>query len=298
MPSTNMSDIVTAKSLAGHAVNNPEARHEYFDFLKSLREKYGPEYSTMVHQYSSKLLQKDATPVSESEGGPVEAYGVKGLNSTRWQKTFRNADALHKWAEANDAEVSGMREADPQYTKEKRHAAKAVTEAKGLHAHVKIVKGNYAGQTGYVRQIKTDKIRNKVSLDIDLEDGGQTVEPKENCRIIKNVDETIVKTGSQYELKSHSGKNLGKYPTRAGAEKREKQVNYFKHMDEETDTVDAITVDIPLMIRLMEYAKEDAADDMALHQVAERLTELSQEGRTLTMNDYDAICSTDNTQGI
>lgn len=47
------------------------------------------------------------------------------------------------------------------------------------------------------------------------------------------VDETIVKTGSQYELKSHTGKNLGKYPTKAGAEKREKQVNYFKNVKED-----------------------------------------------------------------
>jgi hypothetical protein len=44
------------------------------------------------------------------------------------------------------------------------------------------------------------------------------------------VEEHIVKVGSEYELKStKTGKNLGKYPTRAGAEKREQQVNYFKH---------------------------------------------------------------------
>jgi hypothetical protein len=49
----------------------------------------------------------------------------------------------------------------------------------------------------------------------------------------KPVDETIVKVGSQYELKSHTGKNLGKYPSRAGAEKREQQVNYFKHVKED-----------------------------------------------------------------
>ena len=47
------------------------------------------------------------------------------------------------------------------------------------------------------------------------------------------MDETIVKTGGEYELKSHTGKNLGTYPTKAGAEKREKQVNYFKHVKED-----------------------------------------------------------------
>ena len=42
--------------------------------------------------------------------------------------------------------------------------------------------------------------------------------------------ETIEKHGSQYRLVSkHGHKNLGTYPTKAGAEKRERQVQYFKH---------------------------------------------------------------------
>ena len=48
----------------------------------------------------------------------------------------------------------------------------------------------------------------------------------------EDVYENIVKVKGGYELKSKtSGKNLGKYPTRAGAEKREQQVQYFKHAD-------------------------------------------------------------------
>jgi hypothetical protein len=47
---------------------------------------------------------------------------------------------------------------------------------------------------------------------------------------IDNMDEHIVKVKGGYELKSkHGNKNLGKYPTKAGAEKRERQVQYFKH---------------------------------------------------------------------
>ena len=44
--------------------------------------------------------------------------------------------------------------------------------------------------------------------------------------------EHIEKSGGKYELVSRSGKNLGKYDTKAGAEKREKQVEYFKHAKE------------------------------------------------------------------
>ena len=48
------------------------------------------------------------------------------------------------------------------------------------------------------------------------------------------INEIIRKTASGYRLYSKKGKNLGTYDSRAGAEKREKQVNYFKHMSEET----------------------------------------------------------------
>lgn len=59
---------------------------------------------------------------------------------------------------------------------------------------------------------------------------------------------------------------------------------------EGTDGIDTVSVDVPLLIRLLEYAREDAQTDMDLHHVAERMIELSQEDRTLTMNDYQKIC--------
>jgi hypothetical protein len=55
---------------------------------------------------------------------------------------------------------------------------------------------------------------------------------------------------------------------------------------------DTITVDVPLFIRLLEYAKEDAETDMDLHQVAENIIQLSQDGEVLTMDNYDEIVGT------
>jgi hypothetical protein len=47
------------------------------------------------------------------------------------------------------------------------------------------------------------------------------------------ITERIVKQGSQWCLKSKkNNKNLGCYPSKKGAQKREKQVQYFKHMKE------------------------------------------------------------------
>lgn len=58
---------------------------------------------------------------------------------------------------------------------------------------------------------------------------------------------------------------------------------------EPVDEIDTITLDIPLMIRLLEYAREDAQTDMDLHNVAEQLIALSKEVGSLSMDQYDAI---------
>jgi hypothetical protein len=52
---------------------------------------------------------------------------------------------------------------------------------------------------------------------------------------------------------------------------------------------DVVTVDIPLLIRLLEYAREDAQTDMDLHNVADMLIKLSATGEVLTMDNYDQI---------
>ena len=52
---------------------------------------------------------------------------------------------------------------------------------------------------------------------------------------------------------------------------------------------DTITVDVPLFIRLLEYAREDAQTDMDLHNVAENAIGLALSGKVLTMKDYDMI---------
>jgi hypothetical protein len=62
-----------------------------------------------------------------------------------------------------------------------------------------------------------------------------------------------------------------------------------KQVKEEKNPIDTITMDVPLFIRMMEFAREDAKSDLDLHDVAEKAIELSNEGRTLTMSDYETM---------
>lgn len=52
---------------------------------------------------------------------------------------------------------------------------------------------------------------------------------------------------------------------------------------------DIIKLDVPLFIRLLEYAREDAKTDMDLHDVAEKVIAMSSKGQVLTMADYDSM---------
>ena len=62
---------------------------------------------------------------------------------------------------------------------------------------------------------------------------------------------------------------------------------------DEKNPIDTVRMDIPLLIRVMEFAKEDAKTDMDLHAAAENMIELSKKDRVLNMDDYNSIVTPD-----
>ena len=58
---------------------------------------------------------------------------------------------------------------------------------------------------------------------------------------------------------------------------------------QEKDAVDTISMDIPLFLRMLEYSREDASQDMDLHDVTEKANLLGKERGILQMDDYDEI---------
>jgi hypothetical protein len=71
--------------------------------------------------------------------------------------------------------------------------------------------------------------------DIEYDEETAKTDPKDDYWNENAVDETIRKLGSQYRLYSGKGKNLGTFPTRSGAEKHEREVQYFKHAGESVE---------------------------------------------------------------
>lgn len=64
---------------------------------------------------------------------------------------------------------------------------------------------------------------------------------------------------------------------------------YNYKLKENVNPIDKITMDIPLFIRMLEFAREDAKSDLDLHDATEKAIALSEIGRTLTMADYETI---------
>lgn len=74
---------------------------------------------------------------------------------------------------------------------------------------------------------------------------------------------------------------------------RRRSLQFFDFYNKMTITTtneeDVVKLNIPLLIRLFEFAREDAKNDQDLHWVAERLIAHSTSGKTLTMQDYKAL---------
>ena len=116
----------------------------------------------------------------------------------------------------------------------------------------------------------------------------------ENLRsIVKDALTSPVTEQSPFVLAADAARDAGKkefeFPKGSGKMHPVKLKQDISVKEAEEDIVDTVTLDVPLFIRLLEFAKEDAADDMALHDVAEKTIALNKQKGILSMEDYDAL---------
>jgi GNAT superfamily N-acetyltransferase len=129
---------------------------------------------------------------------------------------------------------TSVKEEDPKGSRTKLYDRLVQRYATGLGYDLQKV--DYPGQTGY------KLIR------------------KEQGVAEETVDEHIGKVKGGYRLYSHTGKNLGTFPSKAGAEKHEREVEYFKHRDsvKESTPVDPSVVQMKKRARMAHpFAKSD-----------------------------------------
>jgi hypothetical protein len=121
--------------------------------------------------------------------------------------------------------------------------------------------------------------KRKEHLDMAKEDPKNASQHKEHiAKIATQIDDLM----SKMERIEKSKKNVETVEDEKSDKKKDK-------LEERINPTDKVSLDVPLFIRLLEYAREDAKTDMDLHNVAEKAIALSQSGMTLSMNDYETI---------
>ena len=101
-------------------------------------------------------------------------------------------------------------------------------------------------------------------------------EAKTKERIVKGLK------GSKSDFEKRYGKDATSVMYAVATKKAKK-------LAEEIDSIDTITMDIPLFLRALEYAKEDARTDMDLHDFTTNAIALNKEKGALDMNDYISL---------
>jgi len=88
----------------------------------------------------------------------------------------------------------------------------------------------------YMNRVKDYLTHSKQHGDNMAGFGGNITQPQfvpvtmpDNGDMIQFMKEIIRKVKDGYRLYSHKGRNLGTFDSKAGAEKHEREVNYFKH---------------------------------------------------------------------
>lgn len=64
----------------------------------------------------------------------------------------------------------------------------------------------------------------------------------------------------------------------------------YRKLQEEAGQVDSVSLDVPLLIRIMEVCREEIKDDKELHEFATQIVAAKDRG-TLGMKDWDDICT-------
>ena len=108
-------DAASAKAKEDNRASDIANKEKYEKELAELKGQFDSNYDrsddhsywTKHKEMAAKIkdLEKRLGGSSEASGGAIEAYGVRGMNSKQWRKTFKNQAAFDAWLKLNDGDV-------------------------------------------------------------------------------------------------------------------------------------------------------------------------------------------------
>lgn len=256
--------IKDEKKLLGEAKltkhKNIEAAAEFYpstrDYLQ--KAKYLQEHQYRACEEGWELEYIEVFPDYQNKG-----YGKKLLNEVK------------KWAKKNSVNVIFVY-AQPYGEASVEHNYKGGLKYKALMS--------FYEKNGFERISN-----NELALDLQkrnkrqFEDGGEMKEIKPN-----NMDITCIKCGWSWDSKDSDKSDVmvcHKCGHDNSVKKDGREVGLNEGGNVETDV---IKINVPTFLRALEFAKEDAQNDMQLHEVAENAIKMSQQ-KTIQMSDYQDL---------
>ena len=253
---------------------------------------YGKEVKT------PKMVGMHFYNVPKEKEADAKRWGLKQTKSGKWGKTkYDTSGASH-----ND----DVRRTDMQFGKSTYWEPKKVSESieyleldemnvgkkqprPDTH-HIVDKENKSLSLAAYYDKTKAEKDRDEKHPGAKVITRGPRGKVKEEVELEEklNIQNTsmgdIIKDFQTSDAPQFAGKSQAKRRQMAIAAKMATE----EYLNEE-NAVDKVTMDVPLLIRIMEYSKEDAKSDMDLHKVAENLVEYSKSGKTLTMACYNHV---------
>ena len=253
---------------------------------------YGKEVKT------PKMVGMHFYNVPKEKEADAKRWGLKQTKSGKWGKTkYDTSGASH-----ND----DVRRTDMQFGKSTYWEPKKVSESiefleldemnigkkqprPDTH-HIVDKENKPLSLAAYYDKTKAEKDRDEKHPGSKVITRGPRGKVKEEVELEEklNIQNTsmgdIIKDFQTSDAPQFAGKSQAKRRQMAIAAKMAAE----EYLNEE-NAVDKVTMDVPLLIRIMEYSKEDAKSDMDLHKVAENLVEYSKSGKTLTMACYNHV---------
>jgi hypothetical protein len=240
------------------------------EMAKSMKKGDVKDFASTKHKGLPKKVKKE-------DYDPTKMYVVL--------KPMDNLDAAGLIKELNPLEglqpLNIMQDDVHSVVTDESEAQRIAAEVYG--AYVKKVQAleEKKGKVGDKLKKTIDQLEKKRKQHVDMakEDPKNASQHKEHiAKIASQIDDLM----SKMEKIEKSKKNVEKVEDEKSDKKKDK-------LKEEFNPSDKVTLDVPLFIRLLEYAREDAKTDMDLHNVAEKAIELSQSGMTLSMKDYESL---------
>ena len=262
--------------------------------LSNAVDGLGYGYNVIIAGDSSNLSRREYSDIRRVNGGAKD-YFEESVNEIKVDYDFSERELkrvlklLGRGASTEIKMIKAFEKAlGRELTKDELFETTEESVKENSHFEKRLAKMAAAEKE---KREKNPKYAAASKLDVDVEDffekGQSYQEFKKRLDKLKEYNSGIYYDPAKDNPTGNPLK--AKEASKTGLEKVRDMIKKIMTENEGEDQIDTITMDVPLFIRILEYAREDAQDDMDLHDLAEKAIAGTKQQGMLSMDDYDML---------